>query len=40
LLVIGGYRQLSESVVEGVKYIEIFSIDKWEISLKQVVFRL
>jgi hypothetical protein len=26
--------------VEGSKYIEIFSIDKWEISLKQVVLRL
>lgn len=32
LLVIGGYRIIKDSkdsIVEGSKYVEIFSIDKW-----------
>jgi len=41
LLVAGGYNVLNNSsIVEGCKYIEIFRIDKWEISLKQVALRL
>jgi hypothetical protein len=39
LMVIGGYKVLGKSV-EGCKYIEVFKIDKWEISLKQLIFRL
>jgi hypothetical protein len=38
--VAGGYWQSSELAVEGSKYIEIFCVDKWEISLNQVVLRL
>lgn len=39
-MVIGGFRILNNSIVEGSKYIEIFSIERWEISLKQVILKL
>jgi len=29
LLIIGGYRILGDSVAEGSKYIEVFSMEKW-----------
>ena len=39
LLVIGGYEKRG-SLVEGSKFIEVFLVDKWEISLHQKIIKL
>ena len=39
LLVIGGYKKTGK-IAEGMKYIEIFLIDKWEISMSKKCIKL